>query len=105
MKTLNNNFTIKEYDDIKVVDNFFTEECLNILKIRVLYSKFVDHRYDNYLSIDYFPKQDYLTDLITDEISKKFKVPEFQRGWSFLYLQNSNGVRMHAIVTGKLIYG
>jgi hypothetical protein len=96
MKTLNDNFIVKEYEDIKVVDNFFTEECLNILKIRVLYSKFFDHRYNNYLSIDYFPKKDYLTNLITDEIRKKFKVPEFQRGWSFLYLQNSNGVHMHA---------
>ena len=36
MKTLNDNFIVKEYEDIKVVDNFFTEECLNILKIRVL---------------------------------------------------------------------
>jgi hypothetical protein len=96
MKTLNDNFTVKEYEDVKVVDNFFTEECLNTLKARVLYGKFFDLEYKNYLSINYFAKQDYLTDLIADEISKKFKVPEFIRGWSFIYLKNSNGVRMHA---------
>ena len=62
MKTLNDNCVITNYEDIKVVDNFFTKECLEILKTRVLYNKYFDHRYPSYVSIDYFPNQDYLTE-------------------------------------------
>jgi hypothetical protein len=32
MKTLNDNFVVKNYEDIKVIDNFFSKECLDILK-------------------------------------------------------------------------
>ena len=95
MKTLNDNCVITNYEDIKVVDNFFTKECLEILKTRVLYNKYFDHKYPSYVSIDYFPNQDYLTDLIVGEISNKFNVPEFQRAWSFLYTKNESGVHLH----------
>ncbi len=96
MKTLNDNFVVKNYEDIKVIDNFFSKECLNILKIRILYNKYFDKKYSSYFAIDYFPNQDYLTDLITNEIQKKFNTPNFQRGWSFLYFKNDAGVKMHA---------
>jgi len=95
MKTLNNDCIITNYEDIKVVDNFFTKECLEILKIRVLYNKYFDKKYPSYLAIDYFPTQDYLTDLIVSEINNKFDVPKFQRGWSFLYTENTAGVGLH----------
>ena len=96
MKTLNDHCVITNYEDIKVVDNFFTKECLEILKVRVLYNKYFDKKYPSYDAIDYFPGQDYLTDLIVNEIQKKFNVPEFQRGWSFVYFKNDAGAKMHA---------
>ena len=95
MKILNDDCVITNHEDIKVVDNFFTKECLEILKIRVLYSKYFDQKYSSYLAIDYFPTQDYLTDLIASEINNKFDVPEFQRACSFLYTKNKSGVGLH----------
>jgi len=95
MKILNKNQTIEDIDGIKIVDNFFTNECLEALKHRMLFSKYFDKTYNDYVAIDYLPTQDYLTDLIVSEIHKKFNVLEFQRGWSFLYTKNKAGVALH----------
>lgn len=95
MKILNKNQMIEDLDDIKIVDNFFTNECLEALKHRMLFAKYFDETYNDYVAIDYFPNKDYLTDLIVSEINKKFDVPKFQRGWSFLYLRNKAGVGLH----------
>ena len=42
---INNNQILTELDDIKIVDNFFTKECLDILKTRMLYGKYFDDKY------------------------------------------------------------
>ena len=95
MKIFNNNQKIEDRDGIKIVDNFFTKECLLALKYRVLFSKYFDTKYDGYVAIDYLPTKDYLTDLIVNEIKNKFDVPKFRRAWSFLYTKNTEGVRLH----------
>ena len=66
-------------NDINVWDNFFTDECLNILKHRVLYGKYFDKKYDGYYAIDYSKNEDYLSELIAHELSTKLDLPEFQR--------------------------
>ena len=96
IKALNKNRITTELEDIKIVDNFFTKECLDILKTRVLYAKYCDHQYDNYVATNYDPGQDYITDLIAKEIKNMYVLPEFQRGWSFVYVKNDIGVNMHA---------
>jgi len=96
IKALNNNQILTELDDIKIVDNFFTKECLDILKTRVLYGKYFDDKYKTYGATNYKPGQDYITDLIVKEIKNKYVLPEFQRGWSFVYFENEAGVPMHA---------
>tara|TARA_R100001480_G_scaffold67960_1_gene79316 strand:+ start:56 stop:661 length:606 start_codon:yes stop_codon:yes gene_type:complete len=95
MKILNKNQITDYIENIKVVDNFFTNECLEALKHRMLFAKYFDKTYNDYVAIDYFPTEDYLTDLIVSEINKKFDVPKFQRGWSFLYTKNRAGVGLH----------
>ncbi len=95
MKIINDNHIISNIDDIKIVDNFFTEECLQALKYRMLFCKYFDKKYDGYYAIDYFPNQDYLTDLIVNEIQPKFNLPKFNRGWSFVYTENKDGVNVH----------
>ena len=95
MKIFNNNQKIEDRDGIKIVDNFFTNECLLALKYRVLFSKYFDTKYDGYVAIDYLPTKDYLTDLIVNEIKNKFDVPKFRRAWSFLYTKNTEGVHLH----------
>tara|TARA_R100001460_G_scaffold61347_1_gene101404 strand:- start:1605 stop:2210 length:606 start_codon:yes stop_codon:yes gene_type:complete len=96
MKALNDNQKITEFSDIKIIDNFFTEECLNILKVRVLFCKYFDNQYKSYVATNYCPGQDYLTDIITKEIHNKYVLPKFIRGWSFVYFKNDEGVHMHA---------
>jgi len=81
--------------DITVWDNFFTSECLKILKYRVLYGKYWDKEYNNYEAIDYFKDEDYLSELIAKDLRKKIDIPEFQRGWSFRYRNNTPGVKLH----------
>jgi len=81
--------------NITVLDNFFTDECLKILRYRVLYGKYFDQKYDGYLAIDYFKNQDYLTDLIVKELNKKIKLPPFQRAWRFVYNYETKGVNIH----------
>jgi|TARA_R100001460_G_scaffold78127_1_gene119088 hypothetical protein len=95
MKVFSNNHIITDIDGIKVVDNFFTDDCLKALRYRVLFGKHFDKEYPGYLAIDYKANQDYLTDLIVNEIKNKFDLPEFIRGWSFLYLKNTSGVPLH----------
>ena len=95
MKILNKNITIENISGIKIVDNFFTNECLEALKHRMLYAKYFDKKYNGYVAIDYLPTKDYLTDLIVSKIKDKFEVPEFQRAWSFLYAKNDDGVQLH----------
>ena len=83
-------------NDINVWDNFFTDECLNILRHRVLYGKYFDKKYDNYYAIDYLKNEDYLSDLIAHELSTKLNLPKFQRAWSFVYHHEGVGVGLHS---------
>ena len=83
-------------NDINVWDNFFTEECLNILRNRVLYGKYFDKKYDSYYAIDYSKNEDYLSELIAHELSTKLDLPEFQRAWSFVYNHEGVGVGLHS---------
>jgi hypothetical protein len=81
---------------INIWDNFFTDECLDILRHRVLYAKHFDKKYDDYYAIDYFKNQDYLSDLIAKELSSKIDLPKFQRAWSFVYDKHEGkGVGLH----------
>ena len=84
-------------NEIVVIDNFFTNMFLAILKRRVLYSKTFDKNYGEYSAIDYFIDQDYITDTIIKEFRHNLSVlPKFQRAWSFVYKNESTGVGMHA---------
>ena len=72
MKTLRPRKTWKfNASDITVWDDFFTSECLNILRHRVLYGKYFDKKYDSYYAIDYSKNEDYLSELIAHELSTK----------------------------------
>ena len=82
--------------DINVWDNFFTDECLKILRYRVLYAKYFDKKYPSYFAIDYLKNTDYLSELIADELSPKLNLPEFKRAWSFVYDHEGEGVELHA---------
>ena len=84
-------------NEIVVIDNFFTDEFLSILKIRALYSKYYDTIYPEYAAIDYFIPQAYKMDTIIKEFRHNLSVlPKFQRAWSFVYNNESTGVGMHA---------
>ena len=84
-------------NEIVVIDNFFTNMFLSILKIRVLYSKYFDDNYEEYAATNYVIPQDYITDTIIKEFRHKLSVlPKFQRAWSFVYNNESTGVGMHA---------
>jgi hypothetical protein len=84
-------------NEIVVIDNFFTDEFLSILKIRALYSKYYDTIYPEYAAIDYFIPQDYIMDTIIKEFRHNLSVlPKFQRAWSFVYNNESTGVLLHA---------
>jgi len=98
MKTLadRDNWDFKP-DDINVWDNFFTDECLKILKHRVLYAKHFDLEYKNYYAIDYFKNDDYLSELIAHQLSAKIPLPPFKRAWSFVYhVHEGEGVYLHS---------
>ena len=82
---------------ITIVDDFFTQEILSILKIRILYTKHVDKNYGTYQAIDYLEDQDYITHLIVEKFKNKLSIlPPFQRAWSFVYHNESQGVGLHA---------
>jgi len=84
-------------NEIVVIDNFFTNMFLSILKIRVLYSKYFDKDFGEYGAIDYYIDQDYITDTITKEFRHKLSVlPKFAQAWSFVYNNESTGVGLHA---------
>jgi len=84
-------------NEIVVIDNFFTDEFLSILKIRALYSKYFDDNYEEYRAINYYIDQDYITDTITKEFRHKLSVlPKFRQAWSFVYNNESTGVLLHA---------
>ena len=84
-------------NQITIIDNFFTQELLSILKIRILYAKHVDTNYKTYQAIDYRGNQDYITNLIVKELKNKLDIlPPFQRAWSFVYTTDSPGVPLHA---------
>jgi hypothetical protein len=93
-----NSFNSKlKNNKIVVIDNFFTDMFLSILRIRVLYAKYVDQDYGRYTAINYSEHQDYITRLIVKEFKDHLPVlPKFQRAWSFVYINESTGVEMHA---------
>ena len=81
---------------ITIIDDFFTPEILSILKIRILYTKHFDINYGTYQAIDY-REDDYITHLIVEKFKNKLNIlPPFQRAWSFVYNNESQGVGLHA---------
>ena len=84
------------FNKVTIIDNFFTPQCLDILKYRVLYAKHFDTNYKTYKSIDYGGNRDYITHLIVKELKNKLDIlPLFQRAWSFVYNNESPGVHLH----------
>ena len=84
------------FNKVTVIDNFFTRQCLDILKYRVLYAKYFDTIYKTYRAIDYRGNQDCITNLIVKELKTKLNLlPFFQRAWSFVYDNESPGVALH----------
>ena len=84
------------FNKVTIIDNFFTPQCLDILKYRVLYAKHFDTIYKTYQAIDYRGNQDYITNLIVKELKNKLNLlPFFQRAWSFVYDNESPGVDLH----------
>ena len=84
------------FNKVTVIDNFFTPQCLDILKYRVLYAKHFDTNYKTYKAIDYGGNRDYITHLIVKELKNKLDIlPLFQRAWSFVYSNESPGVLLH----------
>ena len=84
-------------NEIVVIDNFFTNTFLTILKMRAIYSKYFDDNYGEYGAINYYKDQDHRTDTIIKEFRHKLSVlPKFQRAWSFVYNNESTGVGIHA---------
>jgi hypothetical protein len=84
-------------NEIVVIDNFFTNTFLSILKIRVLYSKYFDQNYGKYKAINYSNDQDYITHEIAKECRHNLStLPKFQRAWSFVYIGKSSGVEKHS---------
>ena len=84
-------------NEIIIIDDFFTEELLSILKTRMLYTKHIDKNYGTYQAIDYQEDQDYITRLIVEKFKNKLNLlPPFQRAWSFVYHNESHGVGIHA---------
>ena len=82
---------------ITIIDDFFTQEILSILKIRILYTKHFDTNYGTYQAISYLGDQDYITHLIVEKFKNKLNIlPPFQRAWSFVYHNESQGVGLHA---------
>jgi len=90
------NFSLKN-NEITIIDDFFTDEMLSILKIRMLYAKHVDDNYGTYQSINYEGDQDYITHLIANDLKEKVPLlPKLRRAWSFVYNNESTGVGLHA---------
>ena len=92
------NLSLKN-NEITIIDDFFTEEILSILKIRILYAKYFDDDYGKhrYQAINHLENQDYITHLIVKEFKEKANLlPEFKRAWSFVYNNESTGVRLHS---------
>ena len=84
------------FNKVTIIDNFFTPQCLDILKYRVLYAKHFDTNYKTYKAIDYGGNRDYITHLIVKELKNKLDIlPLFQRAWSFVYSNESPGVLLH----------
>jgi len=79
---------------ITIIDNFFNEECLKMLKYRLLYTHKADKIYDNYYAVDYW-NNDYLTSSIAQELKNKLALPPFLRGWGFVYNNTGKGVPLH----------
>jgi hypothetical protein len=96
MKTLSDNQIVNHIDDINIIDNFFTEECMLALRYRTIFSNHFDKKYENYFALHHYPGEDYLSDLIVKELPQKVDLPKFQRGWTFVYLHNNvKGVDLH----------
>ena len=96
MKTLRPRKTWEfNMNEITIWDDFFTTECLKILKYRILYGKYCDTDRKYYQAIDYFKNTDYVSERIAEDLRKKIDIPEFQRAWSFVYHTKSKGVSIH----------
>jgi len=94
---LNDKLIIKPLSDkIFIVDNLLNEHVIGYLRLRMEFTNKFDDYYKDYQAINYMPGKDSLTDILEKEISTKFKLNNFQRAWSFIYNNSSDGVQFHA---------
>lgn len=94
---LNDKLIIKPISDkIFLVDNILNEHVIGYLRLRMEFTNTFDDYYKDYQAINYLPGKDFVTDSLEKEMSAKFKLNNFQRAWSFIYNNFSNGVQFHA---------
>ena len=94
---LNDKLIIKPISDkIFLVDNILNEHVIGYLRLRMEFTNTFDDYYKDYQAINYLPGKDFVTDSLEKEMSAKFKLINFQRAWSFIYNNFSNGVQFHA---------
>ena len=94
---LNDKLIIKPMNNnIVVVDNLLNDHVVGYLRLRMQTADYFHDNYDDYQAINYFSKDDLLTNILAEEMSKKFKLDKFERAWSFIYNNNTQGVGFHA---------
>ena len=94
---LNAKLIIKPISDkIFLVDNLLNEHVIGYLRLRMEFTNIFDDYYKDYQATNYLPGKDFVTDTLEKEMSTKFKLNNFQRAWSFIYNNFSNGVQFHA---------
>jgi|DEB0MinimDraft_10_1074344.scaffolds.fasta_scaffold28478_4 hypothetical protein len=82
-------------DNITIVDNILKDYIVNFLRLRIQIQNRFDTFYEDYQAIDYFLNSDSLTKDLSYEIKNKFKLNNFNRAWSLVYNEKSNGVFYH----------
>ena len=82
---------------IVVLDNLLTDECLFILRNRILSALTCDDVYNGYKGTNHFRHSDIMSFRIAYNLQKKLPALDpFERAWSFIYNNNVGGVPLHA---------
>ena len=80
---------------IVVLDNLLNDDCLFLLRNRILNATKVNDVYKGYKGIDHW--SDSLSIVIANDLRKKLPaLDNFVRAWSFIYEHNVDGVPLHA---------
>ena len=81
--------------EIVVLDNLLSDDCLFLLRNRILNASKVNDVYQGYKGIDHW--SDSLSVAIANDLLKKLTALDpFIRAWSFIYDHNVEGVPLHA---------